>query len=370
MKNKIIFIIVFLYSFLFSLSVVQQWNFENSSKDLLSSGDHIEEWSETKDGLYVKLYKKISKENGAVVYKKYLTVYYNGNFVYDKEVNFDNIQNYFHFENDNIVCPKGKYHPHYFYDNKNSTLNLNTFHENGDWELKCISHEQGYFLVFYLMNGSTHFFYKKSGSNTWGDQVLHQEIYDVKLNSILTNYEYPLAYLVKSGDGVKLKGAKYTIKADGIYRNDCGGNVDIMDANYYTRGCFEKNYDHFYFLTYTDTSDFACGYYDSSDSIDYLHVEKCSVTKNDQSPLEFVDEVEIKEIKFINNYKYAYYTIYNPTSGKTYRGIIDTKKNIVVFNTEKEILTYIPFSDISMLAITSETAYEICVIKQDGSCRS
>ena len=217
MKNKIIFIIVFLYSFLFSLSVVQQWNFENSSKDLLSSGDHIKEWSETKDGLYVKLYKKISKENGEVVYKKYLTVYYNGNFVYDNEVKFDNIQNYFHFENDNIVCPKGKYHPHYFYDNTYSTLNLDTFHENGDWELKCISHEQGYFLVFYLMNGSTHFFYKKSGSNTWGNQVLHQEIYDVKLNSILTNYEYPLAYLVKSEDGVKLKGAKYTIKADGIY---------------------------------------------------------------------------------------------------------------------------------------------------------
>ena len=85
-----------------------------------------------------------------------------------------------------------------------------------------------------------------------------------------------------------------------------GVEVAIMGANSYTRGCFENNYDHFYFFTYTDTSDFACGYYDLRDSIDYLHVEQCSVTKNDASPLEFVDEVEIQEIKFINNYKYFY----------------------------------------------------------------
>ena len=48
---------------------------------------------------------------------------------------------------------------------------------------------------------------------------------------------------------------------------------------------------------------------------------------------------------------------------KYYYGIIDIKKNIVVFNTEEEILTYVPYSDISMLAIISSSAYEICVIK-------
>ena len=185
MKNKIIFIIVFLYSFLFCLSVVQQWNFENSAVNLLETKDKncvdvMNEYN-TENKIYVKLSKCLGIDSGSVYYRKYLTVYYNNVEVYNNEVNFDKIQNYFHFENDNIVCPKGKYHPHYFYDNKNSTLNLNTFHENGDWELKCISHEQGYFLVFYLMNGSTHFFYKKSGSTTWGDKVLHQEIYDVKL---------------------------------------------------------------------------------------------------------------------------------------------------------------------------------------------
>ena len=84
---------------------------------------------------------------------------------------------------------------------------------------------------------------------------------------------------------------------------------------------------------------------------------------NPQSPLEFVDEVEIIYIKFINNYKYAYYKIKNMSNEKYYYGIIDIKKNIVVFNTEEEILTYVPYSDISMLAIISSSAYEICVIK-------
>ena len=130
----------------------------------------------------------------------------------------------------------------------------------------------------------------------------------------------------------------------------------------------KNDYDHFYYLSYTDTSDFACGYWDSSDNLNYRNVEGISVTTNEESPLEFVDKVEIEYIKFMYNYKYAYYKIKNLATGKYYYGIIDTKKNTVVFNTDKEIITYIPYTDISMLAITSDTAYEICVIKRDGNC--
>ena len=141
-----------------------------------------------------------------------------------------------------------------------------------------------------------------------------------------------------------------------------------MIAGKYTRGCFENNNDHFYFLTYTNTSDFSCGYFDTTNFIDYHNIGKYSVIKNEESPLEFADDVEIEYIKFINNYKYAYYKIKNIVSDKYYYGIIDIKKNIVVFNTEKEIITYVPYTDISMLAITSTTAYEICVNKKDGIC--
>ena len=203
------------------------------------------------------------------------------------------------------------------------------------------------------MNGKSQLFYKYTGTNTWKKLITHDEIYDLKLGSkVSDNNEYSWAYLIKDGNQINLRGSKFTIKSDYFNKNDCGGQKELVKvARTHTRGCFENNYDHFYFLSYTDTSDFACGYW-----------------TNEESPLEFVDEVEIEHIRFIYNYKYAYYKIKNLANNKYYYGIIDIKKNIVVFNTEKEILTYVPFSDISMLAITSTSAYEICVIKQNGEC--
>ena len=222
------------------------------------------------------------------------------------------------------------------------------------------------------MNEKSQFYRTKtSGEFSWTSETFHYEIYDFKLKNGNDNGEYALAYIVDEGnDGgyLKLIGAKFTFNNDGVYRNDCGGKNYIMNILTHTRGVFDKSLDHFYYLSYSDTSDFTCGYYEASNSIDYLNVESITINKNTISPLEFVDEVEIKEIKFIHQYVYAYYTIYNPTTGKTYHGIIDTRSGLVVFNTEEEILKYVPYTDISMLAITSSSAYEICALKKDGAC--
>ena len=143
-----------------------------------------------------------------------------------------------------------------------------------------------------------------------------------------------------------------------------------MSALNYTRVCFEKNLDNFYYFTYTNISDFFCGYNNSIDYITLDNINNISFPENVnyESPFEFINEVEIKEIKFIKNYKYAYYKIYNPSKDKTYYGIIDITKNLVVFNTDEEIVSYQPFTKISMLAITQTKAYEVCVIKKDGAC--
>ena len=172
MKHNLIFIFLLLNSIFFSYCVVQNWNFDNSAKDLLSASDtaslSIKVIEETTDNLYVKLYKYLAKENGEVVYKKYLSISYSGTKIYDGlEVDYDKIGSYHRFDNDNIICPKGKYHPRYYYLSDgtpgHSSLSLGSFTENGDWELKCFV-RNGYFLVFYLMNGQSHLFYKKSGS--------------------------------------------------------------------------------------------------------------------------------------------------------------------------------------------------------------
>ena len=371
MEYRLIFLSIFLNLFFPEFSFVQQWNFDNSAIDLLSKSSFIsiKVLEDTKYNIYVRLYKNLSIEDNEVVYKKYLTVYYDNSLIYGGEVDFDKIESFHRFRHDIIICPKGKYHPIYFYSNTYSTLNLGLLRGNRDWELKCEIHEQGYFFIFYLMNGQSHFFYINPQESVWNQMITHQEIYGLKCGiKISDNYEYSWAYLVKSENKIKLIGSKYTIKSDIISRNDNGGIVDIMIAGKYTRGCFENNNDHFYFLTYTNTSDFSCGYFDTTNFIDYQNVRQYSVIKNEESPLEFADDVEIEYIKFINNYKYAYYKIKNIINDKYYYGIIDIKKNIVVFNTEKEIITYVSYTDISMLAITSTTAYEICVIKKDGVC--
>ena len=191
MKHNLIFIFALLNLISFSNCVIQNWNFDNSAIDLLSASDtatlSTPVIEETYDNLYVKLYKYLAKTSEGVVYKKYLTISYDGTPIYDGlEVDYDKIGSYHRFDSDNIICPKGKYHPIYYYisDNSpgNSPLSLSSFTENGDWELKCFV-RNGYFIVFYLMNGQSHLFYKKSGSSTFNNLVTHQEIYGVKLSS-------------------------------------------------------------------------------------------------------------------------------------------------------------------------------------------
>ena len=86
------------------------------------------------------------------------------------------------------------------------------------------------------------------------------------------NNEYPLAYVVNDGGVIQFLGSLIDIKSDGIFINDCGGTISIMSAGTNKRGCFENDYEHFYFLTYTNTSDFASGYYDSIETKNYLSI--------------------------------------------------------------------------------------------------
>ena len=374
MKKKLIISIIFLTELFYVFSVVQKWNFENSSRDLFASQetDTFTVYEKTKDNLYVILTRKISRQSGVISITKNLIVKYNNQEVYNGEVEFDNIENFYRVavDNDNVICPKGKYHPTYFYDHKNSINDLsNTFHfeSNEDWDLSCYYDSSSkFFYVFYFTNGNPNIFYKEPTDKEWKQLNSESELYGFKFSSDGLS----MVYLAKEGSRIKLKGNIMSYESKEVKRNS-RGEITLREAKTYTRGCFENDYDHFYYLTYSDASNFACGYYDEVNTLEYLNVEKYDnkVNKFEASPLEFVDQVEIQEMRFVNNYKFVYYIIYNPIDGKTYHGIIDIKKNKVVFNTDKEILTFIPYSDISMLAITSTTAYEICAIKEDGSCK-
>ena len=191
MKHNLIFIFALLNLISFSNCVIQNWNFDNSAIDLLSASDtatlSIRVIEETIDSLYVKLYKYLAKTSEGVVYKNYLTISYDDIPIYDVlEVDYDNIESFHRFDGGIIICPKGKFHPIYYYISDGSpgysSPGPSGFTENGDWELKCFV-RNGYFIVFYLMNGQSHLFYKQSGSSTWSTMVTHEEIYGVKLSN-------------------------------------------------------------------------------------------------------------------------------------------------------------------------------------------
>ena len=103
--------------------------------------------------------------------------------------------------------------------------------------------------------------------------------------------------------------------------------------------------------------------------MDYKEIENLlNATINDKNPLQFIDDVTIKKMKFIRNTKYVYYEIYNNDKKISYYGIIDIILNKVIFNTNETIIKFMPYSSNSMLAITEESAYRICAISDGNTC--
>ena len=66
-------------------------------------------------------------------------------------------------------------------------------------------------------------------------------------------------------------------------------------------------------------------------------------------------------MNFLLYTQYVYYIIYNNQTNKTYHGVLDIKSNEIIFNTDEDINT--------MLAITNNTAYRIC-LQNDSDCNS
>ena len=220
MKKKLIISFIFLAELFKVISVVQKWNFENSSRDLFASQEKDEKtiFDKTKDNLSVKLTRTISRQSGVILITRNLLVKYNNEEVYNGEVEFDNIENFYRVavDNDNVICPKGKYHPTYFYNHQNSINNLSStfpFESNEDWDLSCYYESSSkFFYVFYFTNGKPNLFYKEPTNHKWKKLETEKELYGFKFNSDGKS----MAYLAKDGDWIKLKGNELTYNSEEI----------------------------------------------------------------------------------------------------------------------------------------------------------
>ena len=141
------------------------------------------------------------------------------------------------------------------------------------------------------------------------------------------------------------------------------GESDIIDVKYFTQAYFNSNY-YFYFFSCNNVYDFESGY--SQKQMDFTDDEQfkssCNnpeLKKNNNSPLIFVDNVQIQEMRLIPETKYIYYKIYNKDKEKTFYGLIDIVTNKVLYNIEGNFTTFIPISTHEMLAVNETSAYKI-----------
>ena len=375
-KTKNYTTFIFFLQILYVISPIPNWDISAQSINLLTSTSYdYPLYSKNENGVNVFLKKTITKTDSGITTQNYITI---GSTT--QSVEFEDIDSQYTSKLgcDILICPRGKFHPYNF--KSNTYITPPNFEDKGGWDLRCYNHNTGYFLVLYLSNKGKNLFYKYGSENIKEISSINTYIYDFKLENGNSkhNYEFKFSFLQYHTDNgiIYLIPGSFTMNTDeNNYEakyNCIGSWKEIITSKNYTQGSFASNH-FFYFLTYNDATDFKSGYSDkyvdfSSKEIYQNCINTMTVTINENSPLSFVDNVEIKEMKFITGTKYAYYKIYNSNKNKYYYGLIDIKTNKVLYNFEEEITSFLPVSSSEMLAITKTSAYKVCIIKSGDSC--
>ena len=403
----------FLISFLFlnflkySFEIVPIWNIESAAIDLKPSfvNNKLTYATNSISGhdLSGTLRKELTINGNTINKKNYLSLNEESEF----EVSFEDIESVYDVANSRVICPKGKYHPYKLSGTNFEEFSLSStnFVENGNWDLKCYFHGaglddggssigtsgHGFMMLFYLMNGNRasyntdfnndnyNFNWEASKSN---EGAVGEELYDFLLeygrNSMEGSgfKEYKMNGLVKEGNNLKLKCYKVKFeskydKRDGIQINGEGSEIALTTSKKYNQAYINpgSTLNDFYFISYNDVSDFTCGYSTKGFYTDnYYYLDHVTFNTFSDSPFEFVDDVEIKEMKIISNYRYVYYSILNKQTSEKYYGLFDIKTNKIMFNTKEALETFLPYSSNSMLAIKGNSVYRICpIMSDDGS---
>ena len=370
-------IIIFIaLNLLFSFySILPNWDLASSSKNLLSGTDtYTYTYTISLRDMYklrTELKKKIERlANGTIVHSNSLYLNATSN---TRVVDFEVIESFYQLDDSRkILCPIGKNDPINL--NDLSKYESDELNKTKNWDLKCYSHNSGYFFIFYMSHGENQVYnlvYSNSVSSftKYDNLQFYEDLYDFKLvNKEGTNElsSYPFCALVKRDNYIQFVGSAFILSNKNNVQRSSDLNKTLIESKEYSLGYFSNYSNDFYYITYNDANDFSSGYSTSTVSGNSYYTNNVEVTNNYTSPFSFIDEVEIKEMNFLLYTNYVYYSIYNKINGKTYHGILDIKLNKVIFNTDEDIDIFIPYSNYSMLAITKETAYEVCIFKDDN----
>ena len=376
-----IFDFVFLQLIFCIFSVIPNWKLSQSSINLLNSNNgYKHQYTIVENSMYnlkAKLERTIQKSGENITYTNKLTL----DDVEKGNAQFEDIESQYNDNSISLLCPRGAYNPMKISDLQQ--LNFGTNWINSDeWNLKCYYHRAGHFLVFYLMNGKNAVKSTEDGGTNWNEPNIfnfYDEMYDFKfVNQGTTEYDYtqspyPFMAIVKENNSIKLFNAKIEV-GNSLIKINSGTNStkELITAKNITKANFnnkDKNHN-FYYITYNNISDFKSGFsIVTITGTNNFHeiVNTANIQNNEDNPFEFLEEVEIKEINFLTQNKYIYYSLYNKTNNKIYHGIFDITLNKIMYNTDEKINVFIPYSNNSMLAITDESAFRICAIFKDSN---
>ena len=368
----IIFIFIFLNLLVYTILIIPNWNIGNSSNNLLSSSNTIKYDVTHREmyGLKLRLEKTITKlDDGTITHQNIL--YSNTTPYTITNIAFEHIESFYLKDGKQILCPIGKYNPINL--ETNTELNHNNKDEDDEFEIKCYSHNEGYFFIFYFRNGDNQTYNLTMDTLNFTkceNFQFYEELYDFKLVNKDNNQQsgpYPICALGKKDNYIQFFSTKFILEGDNRGK-DTESNKTLIEAKSHSQGYFNNFTNDFYYITYNNISDFNSGFSTSTVS-SYNVIDRVAVSNNYNSPFEFLDEVEIKEMHFLLYTNYVYYSIYNKISRKTYHGILNVTTNKIVFNTDEDLDAFIPYSNYSMLAITKDSAYQICIIKNSaGEC--
>ena len=275
-----------------------------------------------------------------------------------REVEFDNIGSFYHFNGNYYICPKGYHHLYDFSNNKNVIPSEFKDKPLIKFDLKCYYHTTHTFLVSYLMNGQYYLYgiYVDPGASIETIKKISpvgNELYDFKLDSNLAGSdEYYMLALINDNSYIKLSNIKATLrkKYENIYDqslNQIGNPIKLDTARTYMQGYFKVSdsdtFKDFFYIAYDNINNFYSGF--STYAPDFGDLSKVTFN-NSKASFEFYEDVEIEEINFMMYNRYVYYKMKNSSSGETkYYGIYDTKLNNVIFNTEENLKYFKPYSD-------------------------
>ena len=365
---KVILIIKFLGLVLVN-SNINNWNLETSAINLLLNKAYYEKliFNETNFGKNIYIKKMIYKSGNQV---KNDTIMNINNQLQVVSNEIGNIQTFYYLHDIYYICLKEN--NIYYSDGASSKVHgviAEYKNPNVEKNLKCdyINGDNRFSFVFLNSNKNNLIYLKYLDDDKfpyYSCDTIYEEFYDFFSYSINSTTFY-MNMILFDNQHISLYNIKINSKS--LFSNK---TIDLIkNANYYSHRYlyFYKETKFFYFMLYNTVYDFMSGYSLNEISEEISENKNIQIYTNSESPLKIFGESKINYLKFIRNTRLAYYQI-EAENKIIYHGILDIKLNKIIFNTNDYIKQFMPLTNYSMLAITNDSAFEICPFTQDGKC--